>query len=81
MKIKSLTFLFAIIFGSATAVWAQPVNDECSNAIELTDVSNFCSEVNAYTLAGATASPQTLPSCWPLMSQANDIWFEFTMPS
>lgn len=78
MKIKNLTLLLVVMLSAISPLLAQPVNDDCENAITLDDVSNFCSDVGAYNLTGATASPQDLPSCWPLMSQANDIWFQFT---
>lgn len=78
MIIKNLTFCFVVVLCSFSSLFAQPVNDDCENAIVLDDVTNFCSPVSAYNLAGATASPQALPSCWPLMSQANDIWYQFT---
>lgn len=56
--------------------WAQPVNDECQNAILLTDLENYCSGVGEFSNAGATASPQVLPSCFPQDGPV-DVWFAF----
>ena len=78
MKIKNLSAILVVGLFYISPLLAQPVNDDCNNAITLDDVTNFCSSVGAYNLTGATPSSQTLPSCWPLVSQENDIWFQFT---
>jgi len=78
MKIKNLLLLLAFTLLSFSALVAQPVNDDCENAITLNDVSNFCSAVSAFSLTNATESPQAVASCFPLNSAANDIWFQFT---
>ncbi|MFT5746309.1 MAG: gliding motility-associated-like protein [Saprospiraceae bacterium] len=78
MKIKNLTNLLVLTLFSISPLLAQPVNDDCENAINLDDVSNFCSGVGAFNLTGATASQPTNPGCWPQFSEENDIWFQFT---
>jgi len=53
-----------------------PANDDCSGAITLTNVSNFCSDNAAYTNTNATASGLVKSQFWP--SAGNDVWFKFT---
>jgi SprB repeat/CHU_C Type IX secretion signal domain len=57
------------------SLYAQPTNDECTNAINIPNVANFCSPVGAYTSVGATPSNLGPPFCWSAVS--NDIWFSF----
>ncbi len=61
---------------SANAALAQPANDACTDAIELTQLDNWCSPPGAYTNSGATLDAGlTNPSCWP--DQTHDVWFRF----
>ena len=53
-----------------------PANDDCSGAITLTNVTNFCSDNAAYTNVSATAGGLTKSQFWP--STGNDVWFKFT---
>lgn len=53
-----------------------PVNDNCSGAIDLTNVSNFCSDNAAYSNVNATAGGLARSQFWP--SAGNDVWFKFT---
>lgn len=69
-------WLFFAPFFFSNALFAQPANDECSNAIVLTDLSNWCSTAGAYSNIGATASLVTTPSCFP--NNNGDVWFSFT---
>ncbi|MEM6967655.1 MAG: hypothetical protein AAF573_23030, partial [Bacteroidota bacterium] len=66
--------LFCFLFANTT--FAQPSNDECENAIEITDVSNWCSEVAAYSNEEATESGFPAPFCFS--NTNNDVWFRFT---
>lgn len=56
---------------------AQPVNDECANAIELTDVNNWCSDADAYNNSSANQSSQTAPRCLLSNGSFRDVWFTF----
>ena len=58
---------------------AQPVNDECINAIELGDITNWCSNSGAYNNTGATPSIEDTPGCFN--GTGPDIWFKFTSAS
>lgn len=57
----------------ANMLYAQPANDDCSTAIPLADISNWCSAKGAYSNAGATLSQVPVPSCFP--NGARDVWF------
>jgi len=72
--IKNLLFLIAVL--AASQIVAQPLNDECVTAINLTELTSWCSTPGAYASIGATASPQANPVCFP-MADANDVWFSF----
>lgn len=63
-------FLFAVAKAQA------PANDNCSGAITLNTVINFCSDNAAYSNVNATASGLTAAQSWP--SAGNDVWFKFT---
>lgn len=58
------------------SVLAQPPNDDCDNAIELNDVSSWCSSVAAFSNINATDSGIS-PSCFPTNQANNDVWFSF----
>lgn len=73
---KLITASLASVFAVAHA-FAQPDNDECVNAIPLTNVSNWCSAPGEFTTAGSTQSIQTLPGCFPGNVAVNDVWFSF----
>lgn len=71
-----LTFLF--FFGN-NCLFAQPKNDHCINAINIKDVSNWCSEEDQFSNFGAQASGIPEPQCFPnfFMDLDNDVWFKF----
>ncbi|MBI3518148.1 MAG: hypothetical protein HY062_02155 [Bacteroidetes bacterium] len=51
--------------------------DDCSSALTLTNVTNYCSNAAIYTNAGSTASGFGVASCWTGAS-TSDVWFSFT---
>ena len=55
----------------------QVTNDECSRAIILNNVVNFCSQPGEFTNQGATLSNVTRASCFPDETNARDVWFAF----
>ena len=69
-------FLGILLLANYTA-WAQPANDECIDAIPITELDNWCSVQEAYTTVGATVSPQDLPACFPTTQDVFDVWFSF----
>ena len=72
----TVKLIFASILGFSN-LFAQPVNDLCSNAITLTVTNGSCSSI-AYTNVGATTTgnPST-PSCWSPNNMSNTVWFNF----
>lgn len=60
------------------ALLAQPINDDCDQAINISNVNNYCSGVGEFTNIAATESNSNNPSCWPQFSTVNDVWFSFT---
>lgn len=74
---QRFTFLFANLFFlcSATAVLAQPANNECINAQPLGNLNNWCSATAGFTNVGATLSSAVNPNCFP--SGNADVWFSF----
>jgi gliding motility-associated-like protein len=73
MRIGTTVFFLSFFF--SLSLWAQPVNDDCENAI-LIEMLNGCSPVEAYTSAGATPSGYSGASCFA--NGENDVWFTFT---
>ena len=67
-----ICFLFAV-----QIIEAQVLNDECANAIVLTEVSNWCSDAGAFSNSNATISPEASPRCFPSGQNNNDVWFTF----
>ena len=80
MKKSLLHFLFIVFISSAYA--QSPTNDDCANAIELTNLKDWCSDKNEYTNIGSSGSIKGNPSCWKNTNGVsetanNDVWFKF----
>ncbi|MGA1582009.1 MAG: gliding motility-associated C-terminal domain-containing protein [Saprospiraceae bacterium] len=73
---KGLSILIAVLTLGVAAIHGQPANDVCQNAIFLSDLDGFCSGTGAFTNAGASASPEPLPGCFPADGPV-DVWFAF----
>ncbi|MEX8546196.1 MAG: PKD domain-containing protein, partial [Mucilaginibacter sp.] len=76
-QIKRILLLSVFFLSFAAALKAQaPVNDNCSGAIDLSSVHNFCSDNAAYTNVNATPSGLAKSQFWP--ADGNDVWFKYT---
>ena len=76
---RIFSYLAALIFCLTLATqkaYAQPTNDECAGAIEILDVTNWCSAVAEFSNAEVTQSGFDAPLCFS--DAANDVWFRFT---
>jgi len=71
-RIFTLLGLLFVIFG----LHAQD-NDECSTAIRIDGVANYCSAVGEFSNVGATQSAVVDPACFP-PDNYSDVWFVFT---
>lgn len=71
--------LFIIIFFPVfnVSVYAQPANDNCENALLISDVSNYCSTPGQFTNVNATPSPTPIATCFPITGTSHDVWFQF----
>ena len=68
-------FFFALILRGVTAV-AQPLNDNCNTATEISNPRNYCSNANAFTNVGATSAfVASVSSC--ISANGADVWFTF----
>jgi gliding motility-associated-like protein len=73
MKNKYVRFLvFCLFILRGPDLLAQPINDNCDNAINIATPKDFCLES---TSVGATASGYGGSNCF--VSGANDVWFTF----
>ena len=72
---KKILLALPLLLWSAF-IFAQPSNDECQAAIQLTDVTDWCSAPAEYTNINATASGFGPASCFS--NNNNDVWFTFT---
>jgi gliding motility-associated-like protein len=69
--------LVVLLWAWSISGFSQPINDECTDAILLTDIINWCSDPGTFTNNGATASAELLPSCFPAAEESHDVWFVF----
>ncbi|MES2565266.1 MAG: gliding motility-associated C-terminal domain-containing protein [Bacteroidota bacterium] len=70
-----LPFLLAFILLTVRSGFSQ--GNDCSNALVLSNVNNFCSAGSIYTNVGSTASGFAVASCWAA-GATEDVWFSFT---
>lgn len=70
---RLLTLLIFLSLGST--LFAQPANDDCLGATNITNVVAWCSATGAYNNTGATPTNLGAPVCWN--SVTNDVWFSF----
>ena len=69
-----LCFLLCFFISLTNKLYAQ--GDDCASALQLTQLSNYCSTGALYTNTTATASTYSIPSCWN-SSSTLDVWFKF----
>ncbi|MBV6428267.1 MAG: hypothetical protein KIPDCIKN_02793 [Haliscomenobacter sp.] len=74
MRTQTFVFLFAALPVLAVA---QVTNDDCSRALPLTNIVNWCSPPQSFTTAGATPSSVTRASCFPDEATIRDVWYSF----
>ncbi|MFN8296965.1 MAG: PKD domain-containing protein [Chitinophagales bacterium] len=70
------SILFLLLISSYFFSYAQPANNDCANAILLSNVNNFCSANGAGTIAAATDDGYGAAGCWST-GAINDVWFKF----
>lgn len=56
--------------------FAQPANDQCSQAVEIVDLENFCS--NAGGFSNDNATPTDFNGDGEISPTGKDVWFRFT---
>jgi gliding motility-associated-like protein len=70
------SILFAFIFLLASfKAYAQPSNDDCENAIVISNALDWCSAKGAYSNIDATPSGYDPSACFT--GAGNDVWFKF----
>jgi gliding motility-associated-like protein len=76
MKIcHTLCLAFLLSFAGFEPLRGQAANDECTTALPLNDVSNWCSDNGAFSNGNASLSNLFQASCFPDVT--NDVWFSF----
>lgn len=78
LNMKNLIVLLVTYLISILQLNAQPANDDCSGAITLTNLVNWCSSNGAYTNVNATQTLASSPTCWTGSIPDKDVWFKFT---
>ncbi len=73
---KHALALLLVTLGCSAGALAQPVNDDCTTPLVITDLTDYCSPAGVFTNVGATPSTYGPPQCWT--STGNDVWFAFT---
>ncbi len=74
---KKIIFFWLLFFSLFSEINYFAQGDNCSNALNLVNVSNYCSTSTFYTNAGSTASSSPNASCWA-GGATEDVWFSFT---
>ena len=69
-----LSFLLIVFVLFSNRLYAQ--SDDCSGAVQLTNLSNYCSTNGTYSNATSTASSYAVSTCWNSTSTI-DVWFKF----
>ena len=71
--------LFSILFFLVCPLllFAQPINDECTNAILLDNIIDYCSGVEEFTNIAATHD-ENMPVTSCVDENDKDVWFRFT---
>ncbi|MEY3368840.1 MAG: hypothetical protein RI973_1995, partial [Bacteroidota bacterium] len=76
MKIcHTLCIAFLLPFAGFQSLRGQAANDECTSALPLNDVTNWCSDNGAFSNSNASLSNLSQASCFPDVT--NDVWFSF----
>ncbi len=70
--------LFSILFflASPLLLFAQPINNECTNAILLDNIIDYCSRVEEFTNIAATHD-EDMPITSCVAENNQDVWFRF----
>jgi gliding motility-associated-like protein len=78
MKISKITFnlicLFVTVF---TTIQVKAQGDDCTSAVTLTNLNQYCSGAKQFTNFTSTQSGYGAPSCWT-NGGLYDVWFRFT---
>jgi len=75
--IKLLFLSFSVFAILSFKAYAQVANDNCSSAIELSSIINYCSNNAEYSNINAQNEPGLPPpASWP--ATGKDIWYKFT---
>ena len=74
MRLFSILVLITLSFRAN----AQAPNDDCIDAINISDVTNYCSTYGAFNTFGTTPSIPSEYTCIPNDKTARDVWFKFT---
>ncbi|MEM7105894.1 MAG: choice-of-anchor L domain-containing protein [Bacteroidota bacterium] len=80
---KFLTLFISFLIFSTTAFAQAPPNDDCLNAVVISNILDYCSAPGEFTNVNATQEAQYgIPSqCTPPWSgDGRDVWFQFTTP-
>ena len=72
---RKIYWLILVLTCSYTALLAQPANDQCENAFVIPELSNWCSNVGAFSTR--EASPSNLISEECFSADLNDVYFQF----
>lgn len=76
---RNLYLILIFLVSLPSIISAQVANDVCSDAIELTNLVSWCSDVNAFS--NVNAQDEGLidkPFCFFDTPNNNDVWFTFT---
>lgn len=74
-KVKKY-FVYIYLMSFCHVLMAQVNNDDCFSAINIPDLSDFCS--TGFSNIGATSGSEDEASCWGSGDEESDIWYSIT---
>ncbi|MBK5284682.1 MAG: gliding motility-associated C-terminal domain-containing protein [Bacteroidia bacterium] len=77
---RLLTFTALLLFAHV-ALYAQPANDSCINAIPLTVTNGMCNSAQYTNVAATVEAADVAPSCWNPNTVSHTVWFSFVPDS
>lgn len=73
---RTIYFVIFLLI-SVASLFAQPVNDECTTAVHLSNTNSWCSSPGAYTNVNGTPFSGNEPSNNCFLEYENEVWFTF----
>src|SRR5690349_11069828 len=78
MLMKKTICLLAFVFFMSGVTIDSIAQGPCESAVQLTDVSDFCSAGKAFNNTMSVPSNYGAAACWANAASTQDVWIKFT---